>query len=61
MDLEQLFEDITPEELEPRLELQILADPLTPHSIWMLSRSPVPRGFSAIVCSLSISLPICAA
>lgn len=28
MELEKIFDDITPEELEPRLELQILADPL---------------------------------
>jgi len=28
MELRELLNDITPEELEPRLELQILADPL---------------------------------
>jgi hypothetical protein len=28
MELEKILDDMSPEELEPRLELQILADPL---------------------------------
>jgi hypothetical protein len=28
MDLQNLLTDITPEELEPRLELQVLTDPI---------------------------------